>query len=171
MYKLFESSWRDDAVIRDVEKGWYTDPARVRKINHIGKYYNVPGPHICQPSPQRTPVLMQAGTSSSGKRFAAKNAEAIFVAGHSPSVVAKSIKDIRAQAKEFGRDESSVKFLALMCPVLGKTEEEAKAKYEEYLSYGSEDGAFALFGGWTGIDLSKYGDDEELRHVESNAIR
>jgi len=171
MYKLFESSWRDDAVVQDVKKGWYTDPTRVRKINHIGKYYNVPGPHICQPSPQRTPVLMQAGTSSSGKRFAAKNAEAIFVAGHSPSVVAKSIKDIRAQAKEFGRGEYSVKFLAMMCPVLGKTEEEAKAKYEEYLSYGSEDGAFALFGGWTGIDLAKYGDDEELRHVESNAIR
>ena len=114
---------------------------------------------------------MQAGTSSSGKRFAAKNAEAIFVAGHSPSVVAKSVKDIRTQAKEFGRDENSVKFLAMMCPVLGKTEEEAKAKYEEYLSYGSEDGAFALFGGWMGIDLAKYGDDEELRHVESKAIR
>ncbi|KAG4433200.1 hypothetical protein IFR05_011308 [Cadophora sp. M221] len=171
MYKLFESSWRDDAVIRDVKKGWYTDPSRVRKINHVGKFYKVLGPHICQPSPQRTPVLMQAGTSSSGKRFAAKNAEAIFVAGHSPSVVAKSIKDIRAQAKEFGRNERSIKFLALMCPVLGRTEEEAKAKYEEYLSYGSDDGAFALFGGWTGIDLSKYGDDEELRHVESNAIR
>jgi alkanesulfonate monooxygenase SsuD/methylene tetrahydromethanopterin reductase-like flavin-dependent oxidoreductase (luciferase family) len=114
---------------------------------------------------------MQAGTSSSGKRFAAKNAEAIFVAGHSPSVVAKSIQDIRAQAKAFGRDEKSVKFLAMICPVLGRTEDEAKVKYEEYLSYGSEEGAFALFGGWTGIDLAQYGDDEELRHVESNAIR
>ncbi len=171
MYKLWESSWSDDAVVREVKKGIYTDPTGVRQINHVGKYYTVPGPHICQPSPQRTPVLMQAGTSSSGKRFASKNAEAIFVAGHSPSVVAKSIKDIRAQAKGFGRDDSSVKFLAMICPILGKTEEEAKAKYEEYLSYGSEDGAFALFGGWTGIDLSKYDDDEELRHVESNAIR
>ncbi|CZR50420.1 probable coenzyme F420-dependent N5,N10-methylene tetrahydromethanopterin reductase and related flavin-dependent oxidoreductases [Phialocephala subalpina] len=171
MYKLFESSWRDDAVILDSKKGIYTDPTRVREINHVGKYFNVPGPHICQPSPQRTPLLLQAGTSSSGKRFAAKNAEAIFVAGHSPGVVKKSIADIRAQAKEFGRDEKSVKFLAMICPVLGKTEKEAKAKFEEYLSYASEDGAFALFGGWTGIDLAKYGDDEELRHVESNAIR
>ncbi|KAL3417529.1 xenobiotic compound [Phlyctema vagabunda] len=171
MYKLWESSWRDDAVVRDAKKAIYTDPSRVREINHVGKYFNVPGPHICQPSRQRTPVLMQAGTSSSGKRFAAKNAEAIFVAGHSPSVVANSIRDIRAQAKDFGRDEKSVKFLAMICPVLGKTEEEAVAKYEDYLSYGSEDGAFALFGGWTGIDLAKYADDEELRHVESNAIR
>jgi len=115
---------------------------------------------------------MQAGTSKAGKIFAAKNAEAIFVAGHSPSVVAKSIAEIRALAKEeYGRDPSSIKFLAMFCPIIGQTAEEAHAKYEEYVSYGSEDGALALFGGWTGIDLAKYDDDQELRHVESNAIR
>jgi alkanesulfonate monooxygenase SsuD/methylene tetrahydromethanopterin reductase-like flavin-dependent oxidoreductase (luciferase family) len=64
-----------------------------------------------------------------------------------------------------------LKFLAVICPVLAKTEEEAKAKYEDYLNYASTEGAFTLFGGWTGIDLAQYGDDEELRHVESNAIR
>lgn len=143
----------------------------MRTIDHVGKYYTVPGPHICQPSPQRTPVIMQAGTSSAGKAFSAKHAEAIFVAGHSPSVVAKNIADIRAAAKENGRDPASVKFLALLCPIIADTQEAADAKYKEYLSYGQEDGALALFGGWTGIDLAKYGDDEELRHVESNAIR
>lgn len=69
------------------------------------------------------------------------------MAGHSPSVVAKSVKNIRAQAKEFGRDEKSKKILAIICPVSAETEDEARAKYEEYLSYGSEDAAFALFGG------------------------
>ncbi|KAL2178894.1 luciferase-like domain-containing protein [Thermothelomyces heterothallicus CBS 202.75] len=172
MYKLWQSSWRDDAVKLDREKRIYTDPSLVRTIDHVGKYYTVPGPHICQPSPQRTPLILQAGTSKAGKAFAAKHAEAIFVAGHSPSVVAKNIAEIRAAARdEFGRDPSSIKFLALFCPIIGATEEEARAKYEEYLSYGSEDGALALFGGWTGIDLAQYGDDEELRHVESNAIR
>ena len=61
--------------------------------------------------------------------------------------------------------------MALLCPFIGDTAEEAEAKYQEYLSYGQEDGALALFGGWTGIDLSTYSDDQELRHVESNAIR
>lgn len=164
-------SWYDDTVIRDAKSGIYTDPTRFREINHIGKYFNVPGPHICQPSLERTPVLMQASTSSSGKRFATKNAEAISVAGHSPSVVAKSIKEIRALAKGFRRQEPSLKFLAMICPVLAKMEEEAKAKYEDYLSYASTEGAFTLFGSWTGIDLAQYGDDEEFRHVESNAIR
>lgn len=171
-YKLWESSWRQDAVIHDRERGIYTDPSGVRQINHEGKYFNVPGPHLTQPSPQRTPVILQAGTSKAGKTFAAQHAEAIFVAGHSPSVVAKNVKEIRElAASEFGRDPRSIKFLALLCPVLGKTEEEARKKFEYYRSLGSIDGALALFGGWTGIDLDKYGDDEELRHVESNAIR
>ena len=133
---------------------------------------DLPGPHICQPSPQRTPLIMQAGISSAGKVFAAKHAEVIFVAGHSPSTVAKNIADIRGKAAEqFGRQPQSIKFLALLCPVIGETQELADAKYKELISFGSDEGALALFGGWTGIDLSVYGDDEELRHVESNAIR
>ena len=171
MYKLFESSWRDDAVVLDKEKGVYTEPSRVREIGHKGKYYNVPGPHICQPSPQRTPLLLQAGTSKAGKTFAAKHAEAIFVAGHSPSVVSKNIAEVRALAKDFGREPGNVKFLAMICPVLGRTKEEAQEKYERFRELGSIEGALALFGGWTGVDLAKYGDEEELRHVESNAIR
>ncbi|TKX19992.1 putative luciferase-like monooxygenase-1 [Elsinoe australis] len=172
MYKLWQASWRDDAVKLDPRSIVYTDPSLVKTINHVGKYYQVPGPHICEPSPQRTPVIMQAGTSKAGKAFAARNAEAIFVAGHSPSVVAKNITEIRTMAKnEYGRDPSTVKFLAMLCPIIGKTLEEAEAKYQEYVSYGSEDGALALFGGWTGIDLNQYEDDQELRHVESNAIR
>ncbi|KAI1858024.1 uncharacterized protein JN550_012917 [Neoarthrinium moseri] len=172
MYKLWQSSWRDDAVKLDRVKGTYTDPSLVRQINHVGQYYTVPGPHICQPSPQRTPVIMQAGTSKAGKTFAARNAEAIFVAGHSPAVVAKNIAEIRQMARDdYNRDPSSIKFLAMLCPIIGKTQDEAQAKYDDFIQYGSEDGALALFGGWTGIDLAKYGDDEELRHVESNAIR
>lgn len=171
-YKLWESSWRSDAVVLDRERRVYTEPSRVREINHKGKYFTVPGPHICQPSPQRTPVILQAGTSKAGKTFAAQHAEAIFVGGHSPSVVAKNIAEVRDLAhKQFGRDPQSIKFLALLCPVLGHTEEEAWEKFKYYRSLGSIDGALALFGGWTGIDLSKYGDDEELRQVESNAIR
>jgi len=159
-------------VVHDRERGVYTEPSRVRQINHEGKYFNVPGPHLTQPSPQRTPVILQAGTSKAGKTFAAQHAEAIFVAGHSPSVVAKNVAEIRQLAQsQFGRDPQSIKFLALLCPVLGLTEEEAQEKFKYYRSLGSIDGALALFGGWTGIDLDQYGDDEELRHVESNAIR
>ena len=72
---------------------------------------------------------------------------------------------------QYGRDPQSIKFLALICPILGRTEEEAQEKFRYYRSLGSIDGALALFGGWTGIDLDQYGEDQELRQVESNAIR
>ena len=58
----------------------------------------------------------------------------------------------------------------MICPIIGSTEEQAKAKYDNYIQYGDTNRALALFGGWTGTDLAVYGDDNELRHVESNAI-
>lgn len=172
MYKLFESSWRDDAVQLDAARGIYTDPQLVRRIDHAGKFFNVPGPHLCQPSPQRTPLILQAGTSKSGKLFAAQHAEAVFVSAHAPAVCAGAIAEIRETARtKFGRDGNAIKVLALVTPILGATEEEAQRKLAEYRQYASHEGALALFGGWTGIDLSQYGDEEELREVESNAVR
>ncbi|CAJ2513108.1 Uu.00g012270.m01.CDS01 [Anthostomella pinea] len=172
VYKLLESSWRDDAVQLDREKGIYTAPELVRNIKHNGKFFTVPGPHICQPSPQRTPVILQAGTSKAGKQFAAQHAEGIFVSSHAPEVCARNIAEIRSTAeKQYGRDPTDIKVLALVTPILGETEQEAQEKLAEYRKYASHDGALALFGGWTGIDLSKYGDEEELRHVESNAVK
>ncbi len=63
-YKLWEGSWEDDAVVKDKAKKVFTDPTKVHEINHRGKYFDVPGIHLCEPSPQRTPVLYQAGASS-----------------------------------------------------------------------------------------------------------
>lgn len=151
MYKLWQQSWRRDAVKLDRASGTYTDPSLVREINHKGKYFTVPGPHICAPSPQRTPVIMQAGTSSAGKAFAAKHAETIFVSGHSAASIAKSVREIREGAVRENRDPKNIKFLAKCCPVIGRTVEEAEAKYAEYASYGDREGALALFGGWTGV--------------------
>ncbi|ELQ33823.1 xenobiotic compound monooxygenase [Pyricularia oryzae Y34] len=172
MYKLFNSSWRDDAVQLNREKGIYTDPSLVRQINHEGKFFTVPGPHIVQPSPQRTPLLLQAGTSRAGKEFAAQHAEAIFVSAHSPAVPAASIAEIRRLARDkYGRDPDSIKVLALVTVILGRTEDEAREKLRDYRQYASLEGALALFCGWTGINLDQYGDEEELRQVESNAVR
>src|ERR1700754_154141 len=80
LYKLWEGSWEDDAVLRDRESGVFTDPSKVHEIGHYGKHFTVPGIHIAEPSPQRTPVIYQAGASPRGIQFAAGNAEAIFIA-------------------------------------------------------------------------------------------
>lgn len=171
VYKLWNSSWRSDAVKLDAKAGIYSDPTLVREINHEGKYFKVPGPHVCQPSPQRTPVIMQAGTSKAGRAFAARHAEAIFVSTHSPAGVKDAVADVRAQMAANGRDPGSLKVLAKFCPILGRTQEEAEAKYRDLVQYGDYEGALALFGGWTGVDMAPYSEDEELKYVKSNAIQ
>ena len=71
VYKLWEGSWDDDAVIADRRNAMFADPSKVRVIHHEGPQYKVDAMHLCTPSPQRTPVLYQAGSSPRGREFAA----------------------------------------------------------------------------------------------------
>ena len=73
-YKFWEGSWEDDAVLRDRKRGIFTDPAKVHRVNHEGANYRINNTiHLSEPSPQRTPVLYQAGTSPRGRQFAARS--------------------------------------------------------------------------------------------------
>lgn len=170
-YKLWEGSWEEDAVKRDKERGIFTDPEKVHGIDHHGKYFDVPGIHLCEPSSQRTPVLYQAGGSPTGRKFAAKHAECTFVSGPAKAPIASYVKDLRKLAEHEGRDPQSVKIFALMTPIVGRTEEEAWSKYEELTKYISYEGALALVGGWTGLDFSGYDPDDEIEYIETNAIK
>ncbi|KAG7660329.1 uncharacterized protein J8A68_006166, partial [[Candida] subhashii] len=89
VYKLFLSSWAEDAV--ELKDGVFTNPEKVREINHKGRHFVVPGPNIVEPIPQRLPVILQAGTSKAGKEFAAKNAEVVFITTFTPEVLGKQI--------------------------------------------------------------------------------
>jgi FMN-dependent oxidoreductase (nitrilotriacetate monooxygenase family) len=170
-YKLWEASWEPDAVVRDTERGVFTDPAKVHDIEHKGRHFSVPGPFLCEPSPQRTPVLFQAGASPRGVRFAAAHAEAVFVSGPTPDIVAKPVKALRAAAAEQGRDPRSIKVFTMVTPIVAETHDQAVAKLDEYRRYVSPEGALALFGGWTGVDLAELGPDEPLKYVQTEANR
>lgn len=172
VYKLWNSSWRDDAAIPPSDPGGhYADPSRVREIQHFGKHYRVPGAHICEPSPQRTPFIFQAGTSRAGKAFAAKHAEAVFLGGSHPALVRKQVDDIRRQVAEQGRDPSSVKIIAATLVIVASTDEEAQAKFEKLASFGNGEGALALFGGFSGYDLDRYADDQDVRFGDEPAVQ
>ncbi|KAI9694338.1 MAG: hypothetical protein M1820_008986 [Bogoriella megaspora] len=172
VYKLWEGSWRDDAVVADRKSGTYAVTGRVRDINHKGTYFSVPGPHICEPSPQRTPLLFQAGSSGAGRNFGAKHAEAIFVGGQTPEKVRATVDDIRKLAKdEYGRDPYHIKVIAGVSVIVAETDEAAEKKQQDLLKYGDREGGLALFGGWTGIDLSKYSDDEDFKLSSVPSVR
>lgn len=170
-YKLWEASWEDDAVVLDKKNGIYSDPAKVHDINHEGKYFKVPGAHLTEPSPQRTPVIYQAGASKKGLEFAGKNAECVFIGAPTIAAAKRSVDKLREQAELAGRAKEDVKVLTLLTPIVGKTEEEAWEKYHDYKNHISHEGALALFGGWTGIDLSGYDPERTLDYVENDAIQ
>lgn len=104
LYKLLEGSWEDGAVVRDREKRIFTHPEKVHEIGHKGRYFDVPGYHLSEPSPQRTPVLYQAGASNAGRRFASAHVECVFVAAPTKTILKAYVKDIRARAAAAGRD-------------------------------------------------------------------
>ena len=104
VYKLWEGSWEDGAVLRDRDTGVFTDPEKVHPIDHRGEHFDVPGIHLGEPSPQRTPVIFQAGASPRGQEFAARHGEAIFINGLAPELTRRTTDGIRDKARAAGRD-------------------------------------------------------------------
>ena len=169
-YKLWEGSWEDGAVVKDREKGIYADPAKVHPIQHKGKYFSVPGAGLTEPSPQRTPVIFQAGASSRGQKFSGKHAEVVFIGALRPDLTRIITDRIRDRAEENGRGRDEIKVFAMLSIIVDETEEKAKAKYEEYRKYVNLESSQAIIGGWSGVDLSQFDEDEVLNYVKTESI-
>jgi len=169
VYKLWEGSWEEGSVARDRARRIFAHPGKVHSIHHDGTYFRLDGMHLCEPSPQRTPLLYQAGASSRGRRFAAAHAECVFINGPSRKVIAPIVADIRNQAAAVGRNPADILIFTLMTVITGETEAAARAKHADYLSYVSEQGALVLMSGWTGVDFSKYALDEPIRYSRQDA--
>lgn len=170
-YKLWEGSWEEDAVCRDFQAGIYTDPAKVHPIRHQGRWFSVPDAHLSEPSPQRTPVLFQAGTSERGREFAAQNAEVVFLGGTTAQAIRNNIERIRELTRQQGRADEAIRFITAVSVVVAETDEQAHAKFQDYLSYTSQEAALALFSAWTGVDWSEWPLDAPLQYIETNASR
>ncbi len=171
LYKLWEGSWEDAAVLRDRAAGRFADPDRVHRVRHDSAHHKLDAIHLCEPSPQRTPVLYQAGSSGRGQSFAARHAECVFVSGPSPQVVAPRVAGLRARAGEAGRDPGSITVFALATVIVAETSAMAHSRHEEYRAHVSHEGALVLMSGWTGLDLSTYALDQPIRHIENDAGR
>jgi alkanesulfonate monooxygenase len=171
VYKLWEGSWEDDAVVRDRARGIFTRPEKVHRVVHRGANYSLDAIHLCEPSPQRTPVLYQAGTSPKGRDFAARHAECVFMSGPSAKVIAPRVADIRRLAAGYGRDPAEILMFSLLTVIVAPTEAAARAKHEEYRHHVSREGALALLSGWTGVDFSTYDLNQQIRYVENDAGR
>ena len=170
-YALLEGGWDDDAVIADKERRIYADPTKVHRIVHHGKYFDVEGYFNSEPSPQRTPVIFQAGASSSGRAFAARNAEAVFLQGADAATLKKQVSDIREKAAEVGRDPQSVKTIVGLSVVVGESKEAAQRKLDDYLSYVHEEAARLYYAQMTGIDFASLDPNADLGSIPTEQGR
>ncbi|MDP4571170.1 LLM class flavin-dependent oxidoreductase [Pseudomonas sp. LPH60] len=171
LYKLWEGSWEDDAVLDDREQRIYAQPDKVHKVEHQGEFYQVSGYHLCEPSPQRTPVLFQAGSSDRGLLFAGRHAECVFISGQNKAATKAQVDKVRASAVAAGRNPEDIKVFMGLNVIVGQTEELAWQKHAEYRRYASAEAGVAHFSASTAIDFSQYEIDEPIQYVKSNAIQ
>lgn len=170
LYKLWEGSWEDDAVIEDRERRIYAQPEKVHKVEHEGEFYRVQGYHLCEPSPQRTPLLFQAGSSARGLQFAGQHAECVFISGQNKQATREQVDKVRNAARAAGRDPQAVKVFMGLTVIVAATEAQARAKHDEYRSYASAEAGVAHFAASTAIDFARYELDEPIEYVKGNAI-
>lgn len=168
---LWETSWDDDAVIKDRATGVFADVSKLRAVDVRGEFHGSRGVFAVPPTPQRTPVLFQAGTSSRGRAFAARNAEAVFIQGQSIPTAAGHVADIRRQAGEHGRDPRALAVVTGMTVTVARTREEALAKRAEYEALLRLDDAAVIFAGLSGIDLTGIDPDTRVADLTTDQGR
>ncbi|MFT4042992.1 MAG: NtaA/DmoA family FMN-dependent monooxygenase [Gordonia sp. (in: high G+C Gram-positive bacteria)] len=155
-YKLWEGSWDEDALVQDKERGIHSDASKIHKINHVGERYQVEGPHFVSPSPQRTPVLFQAGASPAGQLFSARNAEGVYISSPNPAAAYALTSETRALATDNGRDPDDITFAQGLSFVIGDTHQDAIRREDEIKRYLDLTGIALHALGDAGIDAGSF---------------
>jgi alkanesulfonate monooxygenase len=158
-------SFEDDAFEYDKANARFYNPEKLHELNHKGEYYSVKGP-INVPRPiQGYPVLVQAGSSVDGQELAAETAEVVFTAQPTLSGAIEFYKEIKSRLAKYGRGKDELLILPGLSPVIGKTEAEAKAKYDELQELIPDISGKAFLGLLGGFDFSKYSPDDPFPEV------
>lgn len=169
-YKYWQHSWEHDAVIKDKTARIFSDPNKVHTIQHHGRFFQSEGVFQVAPSPQRTPVLFQAGASPAGIQFATTHAECIFIGGDQIDQIQQNVLRIRQQAQNQGRQEQDLKIFVGITVITAETEQQAKEKLQEYQQYASPEAGLAHYSSSIGIDLSQYDEHQPIQYQKTNSI-
>lgn len=146
-------SWEDDAFVRDKATGVFFDPEKVYRLDHRGEFFGVRGPLNIPRSPQGWPVLVQAGSSGPGKALAGASAEVVFTAQQTLADAQAFYRDVKAEAIANGRSPDDVKIMPGIFPVVGRTREEAEAKFEALQNLIHPDVALSILEHRLGVPL------------------
>jgi FMN-dependent oxidoreductase (nitrilotriacetate monooxygenase family) len=154
-------SWEDDAHVADKETGVFVDPEKLHRLAHQGEFFQVRGPLNIKRSAQGQPVIFQAGASDDGRAFAAKRAEVIFTHAETLEEGQAYYADVKARARGFGRDPEQLFILPGASAIVGDTDEEAEALYQELAGLESLETGFGF--------LSRTFNDHDFRQYDLDA--
>ncbi|NIF75148.1 MULTISPECIES: LLM class flavin-dependent oxidoreductase [unclassified Burkholderia] len=165
-------SWDEDAVIRDKARGVYFDPAKVHALDHEGRFFRIKGPLNASRPPQGHPVVIQAGSSGPGQDLAARTAEVVFTAQQTLEEAQAFYRDLKGRLAKFGRAGQALHVMPGVFPVIGRTEREAREKYEQLQQWIDTSGALSLLSDRLGHDVSRYPLDGPLPELpESDQLK
>jgi FMN-dependent oxidoreductase (nitrilotriacetate monooxygenase family) len=155
-------SWEDDAVQLDVESGVFANPDKVHTIDHNGEHFRIRGPLNSPRSVQGRPLLVQAGSSESGKDFAARYAEAVFTAQRTLEQGQEFYRDLKARVVKAGRSADDLKVLPGIVPFIADTAEEARALEQSFTDLISPEYSLRQLSTMLGVDLTEHSLDAPL---------
>ena len=163
-------SWEPDAIVMDRERGVFVDPAKVREIDFKGRFYASTGPLNTARPPQGRPVLVQAGTSPQGQKFAARHMDAVLCAASSLSDMKAFGVSLRAKVAEAGRNPDDCKIFYVVNPTVAESKEEAEERVARRAAgrKAAPEMALAQMASLTDIDFAQYDIDAPIGELTTN---
>ena len=153
-------TWDDGAIVIDKKTGRYADPAKVKRLDHKGKFFTSRGPFTVPRSPQGHPVVIQAGASGRGQRFAGRWGEVIFAAARNTEQAKEAYAAVKGEAARLGRNPDHMSICNILMPVAGATKAEAEDKMATISKLPLEIDALSLLAEALNFDFASKGIDE-----------
>ncbi|MGD9604361.1 MAG: NtaA/DmoA family FMN-dependent monooxygenase [Gammaproteobacteria bacterium] len=170
LYRLWDS-WEPDAIVMDRARDMFADPDKVHAIDFHGRWFDVAGPLNIDRSPQGKPLIVQAGQSSRGRKFAARHAEAVFSVQYEIDGMKRYHDALKTEMLQLGRDPDTLKVFFGFQPFVGETEEIAQAKLTLHNSLLNPEAGLAMLSGALGYDLSSLDLDAPVDGLEVPGIQ
>ena len=160
------ATWADDAIIADKATGFFADPAKVRALNHVGKWFKSRGPFTVPRSPQGHPVIMQAGQSGRGLAFAGRWGELIFASIKSVESGRQQYRQLKDAVANAGRNPDQVKLAPAIYAIVGETRAIADEKRALAESLAVPEDSLTLISEVTNFDFSSVPLNQPLSDAE-----
>ncbi|MEM7404141.1 MAG: NtaA/DmoA family FMN-dependent monooxygenase [Pseudomonadota bacterium] len=165
------NSWDEDAVVMDRDDAMFVDPDKVRRIDHKGRFFKSRGPLNVVRSPQNGPAILQAGTSSKGKDFAARYADGIFAIQPRARDAGALLRDIKDRMATYGRGPDECRILFGAQPIIGESEAHAREKQDEHNELVPLEAGLSILSAHLDFNLAKVPLDAKMTEREEPQLK